>query len=209
MTQSVAIALQARETPDLGPEPAREDAERGLIERAKRDPRAYAELYRMHYGAIAGYLLRRTGDRHVAEDLASETFLSAWKALGRFRDRGAPFRAWLMRIATNKANRWSRDRKRRSRHATALGAPATPAEASERAGDVQRALLGLAERDQSVLVLHHVEGLSVARVADVLGVREGTVKSRLARARERMRAALETTDTQAVTTGGVSKEVSS
>ena len=190
MTQSVAIALQAREAPDLGHEPTREHAERGLIERAKHDSQAYAELYRQHYGAIAGYLLRRTGDRHAAEDLASETFLSAWKALRGYRDRGVPFRSWLMRIATNKANRWSRDLKRRRRHVRALGLENRASDSQHTSTGIQRALLGLAERDQAVLVLHHVEGLSVAQVADVLGTREGTVKSRLARARDRMRAAL-------------------
>ncbi|MFT5424386.1 MAG: RNA polymerase sigma factor (sigma-70 family) [Phycisphaerales bacterium] len=191
MTQAAAILI--RDCSTEGSELDREErqAERALIERAKADAGAYGQLYRSHYTAIAGYLFRRTGDEHAAEDLASETFLSAWKALPRYRDRGAPFRAWLMRIATNKANRWSKARKKELRQLArfdqAIGRLSVQAADEAEQSGVNTALLSLAERDQTVLVLHHVEGMSVEQVGRVMGLRVGTVKSRLSRARDRLR----------------------
>ncbi len=165
------------------------EASQSLLERARHDPVEFGRLYRMHYRAIAGYLLRRTGSAEVAEDLAGETFLHAWRAMPRYRDRGRPFRAWLIAIASNEANRWSRKRKRN--HAALESEPeARPATASGESV-AQRALLSLAEAHQTVLVLHHVEGMSIEEIARALGCREGTVKSRLARARAAMRRSLE------------------
>lgn len=178
------------------------------MERAKTDAEAFGRLYRGHYAEVTGYLQRRTGDAHAAEDLAAEVFLAAWKALPRYRDRGVPFGAWLMRIATNKANRWSRDRKRFARFSPA-GTPAAAIEPSSGLGDAQRALLGLHERDQSVLVLHHVEGMSVEQVGRVLGLRVGTVKSRLSRARDRLRQGLVAAERLQIDSTVDSKEVSS
>ena len=80
-------------------------SEREAVARAQRDPRAFAALYRAHYDAIGGYLYRRTGDAHATEDLLSEVFLKALQSLSRYRSRGVPFRFWLLRIATNAANR--------------------------------------------------------------------------------------------------------
>jgi DNA-directed RNA polymerase specialized sigma24 family protein len=71
-------------------------------------------IYRQHFSAIAGHLYRRTGNQDLAEDLAADTFLSAWKALPRYQSTGVPMRSWLLRIATNKANALARrDRIRR------------------------------------------------------------------------------------------------
>ena len=96
----------------IPPPPHESQAEARLIERAKTDPAAYGVLYRLHYGAIAQYLFRRTGDYHAAEDLACETFMAAYRSMPRYQSRGIDFRSWLYRIATNNANRWARRQRR-------------------------------------------------------------------------------------------------
>ncbi|HZW09604.1 MAG TPA: RNA polymerase sigma factor [Phycisphaerales bacterium] len=166
----------------------------GLIERARSEPAAFGELYRAHYVAIAGYILRRVGDAHLAEDLAAETFLDAWRGMGRYRHGPVPFRHWLLRIATNRVNRWARRHGRRREiglvsELDAASPPDRPALEDIRA--VMAALSRLSMRHQSVLCLHHVEGLSVEQAALVLGCSPGTVKSRLHRAREAMRRELD------------------
>ena len=170
--------------------------ERSLIERAKRDPQAFAGLYRMHYRALAGYVYRRTGDEHATEDIVSEVFLSALRHLPRYRHRGVPIRYWLYRIATNVVNHWVR--RRRSGLTVDVAV-----DLDKRAGGgdngehvatreiAQQAILRLSPKHQTVLSLHYLEGLSIEEVAAVVGCRIGTVKSRLSRAREALRHRLE------------------
>lgn len=165
-----------------------------LIERAKSDPDAFELLYRRHYPAVVGYLYRRTGDEAAAEDLAAETFLDAYKAIGRFEQRGIPLRAWLLRIATNQAN--MRDRKRKARDRMLRGLRLMhKRESCERPNDemelLHAALDQIAPAHRAVLALVHFEGLPLETTARVLGVPEGTVKSRLTRARAALRDRLE------------------
>ncbi len=168
------------------------DRERDLIERAKRDRDAFALLYRQHYPMLAGYVYRRTGDVHATEDLVADVFLTVLRTLPRYKHRGIPVRFWLLRIATNAANRWARRQRRwigRSADAGEL-IEATTADASTHGDDSQLALsamLLLSPKYQAVLSLHYLEGLAITEVADVLGCRTGTVKSRLARARDALR----------------------
>jgi RNA polymerase sigma-70 factor (ECF subfamily) len=162
-----------------------------LVERAKRDPKALGLLYDMHYEAIARYIARRVGASD-AEDLTAEVFLAMVRYLPRFRSRGVPFRAWLYRLATNQVNRWARRRRPDARHRLAEIADRRGETCTAEQADVVRmALLTLPPRFQSALTLHYLEGLSVAEVAGVLNCAEGTVKSRLARGRDMMRAALQ------------------
>jgi RNA polymerase sigma-70 factor, ECF subfamily len=188
---SATIAWRRR-TDEPHPECGDGFGEARLVERARRDPEAFAELYRSHYAAIGAYLFRRCGDVHTTEDLLSDVFLAALRGVGRYRARGVPFRHWLYRIATRAANRWAARERRRPK---LLESPSEvvdergDAGADERAA-VRRDLLRLAPRYQAVLVLHYVEGLSVADVARALGRRPGTVKSRLARGRAALERAM-------------------
>lgn len=162
-------------------------SERELVGVARRDPEAFGEIYRLHYGAIGTYLYRRTGDRHATEDLLAEVFLSALRGIHRFRWRGIGVRHWLFRIATRAANRWAR--KARRAFAPLPGEVADPrAPSGDEAGHLTALLLALPPKAQAVLTLHYLEGLPVADVARVLGVAPGTVKSRLSRARDALRA---------------------
>ena len=170
--------------------------ERELVERAKRDASAFAALYRQHYRAVARYVYRRTGDTHATDDLVSEVFLTALRTLPRFRYRGIPVRFWLFRIATNAINHWARRNRRRKTTDVPSDYPApqsTDADSARGDGEAElarKALLSLPPKHQAVLALHHLEGLTLPEVAAVLGCRLGTVKSRLTRAREKLRAAM-------------------
>lgn len=148
----------------------------------------FSALYGRHHQEIADYVRRRTGNRHATEDLVADVFVSALQAYPRWRDRGIPIRFWLLRIATHAVNRWARGR-RRLRPVRLDDEPAERerSPANPDAARVTEALLTLPPRRQSVLVLHHVQELGVREIAAILGCREGTVKSRLARARAAFR----------------------
>lgn len=176
----------------------REDSDKTLVARAQRDAAAFAEIYHRNCAAITGYIRRRVGDRHTADDLVAEVFLTAMRSLPRYCYRGVPLRAWLYRIATNTVNRWARrcvwrkrvrlgvDRDEQLQDA-AFQDPATGGETAADAYRARQAMLSLSPKHQSVLALHYLEDLSVEEVAVVLGCRAGTVKSRLSRAREALR----------------------
>ncbi|MEM7307308.1 MAG: RNA polymerase sigma factor [Planctomycetota bacterium] len=168
-------------------------SERELVERARRDPRAFDELYRATYPSVAGHVFRRTGDAAATEEIVSDVYLLALTRLSTFRWKGISFRFWLLRIATRAAGRWVRTRRRReglvepSADPAAAAAPAAPAAAEDETERALRALQTLPAPYQDALSLHYLEGLAVRDVAAVLGCREGTVKSRLARGREELR----------------------
>jgi RNA polymerase sigma-70 factor, ECF subfamily len=164
--------------------------------RARRgDARAYESLVEEHQ-AIAfrtAYLI--TGSTADAEEAAQEAFVRAWLALRRFR-QGAEFRPWLLAIVANEARNRVRNRRRREGLAEraagelawqppAVEAP-TPSD-----GRLREALAALPERDRSVIACRYVLDLGEQETAAVLGIARGTVKSRTARALERLRGTLE------------------
>ncbi|MBN2562157.1 MAG: RNA polymerase sigma factor [Phycisphaerae bacterium] len=167
------------------------EPERDLIERAKHDPEAFGLLYQRNYPMLVDHVFRRTGDMHATEDLVGDVFLIAIQSLRGYRPRGVPIRFWLLRIATNVVNRWARRRRRRTAVSLEPGQLANGTVSSTHgqvdSEHVQRAMLSLPPRFQAVLSLHHLEGLSVKETAEVLGCREGTVRSRLTRARDALR----------------------
>ena len=164
--------------------------------RARRgDARAYESLVEEHQ-AIAfrtAYLI--TGSAADAEEAAQEAFVRAWLALRRFR-RGADFRPWLLAIVANEARNRVRNRRRReglaerAAHELAWQPPAGEL-ASLSDGRLREALAALPERDRSVIACRFVLDLGEQETAAVLGIARGTVKSRTARALDRLRGALE------------------
>jgi RNA polymerase sigma-70 factor, ECF subfamily len=168
-----------------------------LWERSRAgDPDAFTELFERHAKAIYNYCFRRSGDWSAAEDLLSLVFLEAW----RRRDKELPpakVLPWLFGIATN-VSRNRRRSERRFRAALASMPAVRPEndfedEADDRLDDERRmkeALALLAElprREQDVVVLCAWSGLSYEDAALALGVPAGTVRSRLSRARRRLR----------------------
>lgn len=157
--------------------------EDSLVNRARYDTEAMAQLFRQYYQPITQYIYRRTGDRAVAEDLSSEVFLSMVRYLPSYRIGNTPFRAWLYRIATNQVNRWA-SRKRRWNWLSLGDHAATEKEStSEEAAHIRMALMKLPVHYQSALALHYLEDMSLETVSQVLGCAIGTVKSRLSRGR--------------------------
>jgi len=169
--------------------------ERVLVERAQQGPDGLGILYERYCPMLLNYVYRRTGDVHVTEDLVADVFLVVMRSLPGYRYRGIPFRSWLLRIATNTVNRWARRNRRRTWLSLDGEQAATPVDRSTQSAaldeQVQRALLSLPPRYQAVLALRCMEGLSIRETAVIIGCREGTVRSRLARARDALRNTLE------------------
>lgn len=174
-------------------------AENELVARARAGDRpAFEQLVRIHADRVYGVVLRVTGDRHEAEEVVQETFLRAWRNLGRFEGRSRFF-TWLYRIAVNEARR-SQER-RSARPAPLADAPAeiaderdaphVRAEARDLLQDLQAAILALPLEYRMPLVLRDVEGLSTAEAAAVMDLGEAAFKSRLHRARMAVRAAVD------------------
>ena len=164
------------------------------------DADAFGQIVRHYQRAVFRVAYGLTRNASDADDLAQETFVRAWQAIGRFR-AGEPLYPWLARIAMNQAMSLFRRRKRRPE--TALEPlleagrqwgggtdPAREASDRDRAAHLEAALAELSPEHQSVLVLRAVEGMSYEEIAGVLGVPAGTVMSRLSRARAELRARL-------------------
>jgi RNA polymerase sigma-70 factor (ECF subfamily) len=176
-------------------------AEESLLARAREgDVRAYEELVERHQAVafrVAWLVTRSTPD---AEEAAQDGFVKAYRHLGRFR-QGEPFRPWLLAIVGNEARNRRVAAGRRERLALRAGEerPATvaqPAEAEALAAGEREELLAavarLPERDRLVIGARFFLELNEAETAAALGVRKGTVKSRLSRALERLRKEIET-----------------
>ncbi len=143
------------------------------------------------------------GNAADAEEAAQDAFLKAYRALGRFRP-GAPFRPWLLEIVGNEARNRRRSAGRRDRLALRSAGESRPGDAApspeaallegERRARLLAVVGELREEERLVVGLRFFLDLSEADTAAALGVRPGTVKSRLSRALERLRALLEEPD---------------
>ena len=175
--------------------------EAGLIARAQAgDAGAFERLSGAYADRLFMLLLRLLGDRGEAEDVAQEVMLRAWRGIAGFRGQSSYF-TWLYRIAVNEANRALEKRARRPASAP-LGAdelqlptppaddPARQAENSELRRALGRALAQLPPALRTAIVLRDVEGLSTQEAAEIAGVSQAALKSRLHQARLRVRAAV-------------------
>jgi RNA polymerase sigma-70 factor (ECF subfamily) len=171
------------------------EAEHRLLEAAKHDTNALSELYRQHYEAISRHVVRRVGQRTIAEDLVADVFLTMVRYLPRYRIGPTPFRHWLYRLATNRVNRWARWQSRRAWQQL-QDVPSRKRESDQQAeaDHVRAALLTLPLRFQSVLALHYLEEMGLEDISQILGCPLGTVKSRLARGRAMLRTLLTESD---------------
>lgn len=147
------------------------------IEAAQKDPSRFAELYEAHFERVYAYVLRRISDRSEAQDITSDVFQQALANLKRFEWRGAPFAAWLYRIAANAVADHFQRASRQS--------PAEPPEESsndENYDDVERRAtlfrsVGRLPADQRrVIVMRFAEEKSIREIAAEIGRSEGAVK---------------------------------
>jgi RNA polymerase sigma-70 factor, ECF subfamily len=160
------------------------------------DPAAFAELVRRHRDRLWAVALRTIGDREEAADAVQDALLSAHRAAARFRG-DSQVTTWLHRIVVNAC--LDRLRKRQAHPTVPLPdgrhsddsppsgpEPAAPAHDHDTALVVRQALAELPAEQRAALVLVDVQGYPVAEAAEILGVAEGTIKSRCARGRARM-----------------------
>lgn len=161
------------------------ETEEALIERAKRDPAAFGELYERYVDRIYNYIYYRTSDVHEAEDLTARVFYRALNRIEEYNQRGAPFAAWLYRIAHNLVANWHRDRSRR-KYVRLDDLAAVPekssgphhhAEQNEQAQILLEAIRRLPAERQELLILKFVDELSNADIAKIMGRSEGAIKS--------------------------------
>ena len=182
------------------------DDERVVIEKAKTDPQAFGLIFDTYYPKILAYTVRRTDSIAAAEEIVSETFMKAYKGLKQFRWQGVSIEAWLFKIAVNEL----RMHFRRSVPTTSLdqlqqdGYEAVAdydlaqevLEAQEKLARQEqfiraRALIQkLAPIYQDVLLLRFIEQKKIREIAQIVGKKEGTIKSLLSRGVAHLRAEL-------------------
>ena len=180
-------------------------AERLLIGRLKeRDEQAFNEIVRQHGDKVFSLVYRMIGNRAEAEDIAQEVFITVFKTIDGFRGE-AKFSTWLLRIAANQCKNRIKYLARRATdpegldddaaaaapHLAAQMAPLTGQidgpdalmEAAEIDGLMQQGIAALDEEQRLLVILRDVEEMSYQEIGDITGLPEGTIKSRLHRAR--------------------------
>jgi RNA polymerase sigma-70 factor (ECF subfamily) len=166
------------------------DTEAAVAAAVRGDLAAFETIYREYSPRVYGLCLRLTGQREAAEDCTQESFVAAWRALGRFQKRSL-FSTWLQRIAIRTVLARRRGlRASREVGEPAAGLPDQPDYGTVPPIDIERAVAALPEGARDVLVLVGIYGYSHAEAASALGVAEGTCKAQLHRARGLLSAAL-------------------
>jgi len=168
-----------------------EAEERLLVEAAQQDPTRFRELYEINFERVYAYVARRVPDRDEAEDLTADVFHRALASLPRYEWRGAPFAAWLLRIAANAiADRWKLSAQERDFYDLDPKGEA-PAEVSleevEQRAQVFRLVDGLPADQRRVIVMRFAEEKSIREIAQELGRSPGSVKQLQFRGLENLR----------------------
>ena len=178
------------------------ELERSLLRRLRdRDERAFRELMETHRDRVFNITYRMLGNRHEAEDVAQEVFITVFKTIETFREE-SKFSTWLYRVTVNHcknrikylARRHDRDRDEldetsQQQNGAVSGAPVRakhPDKALESAQMeklLQEAIASLDDDQRAVVILRDVEDLSIEEICEITGLPDGTVKSRLHRAR--------------------------
>ncbi len=181
--------------------------EKEQIKLAQKDPQVFAKVYSRYYPKIFGYVLKRTANLEMAQDITSETFFKALKRLWQFRWRNISFSSWLYRIATNEINRYLRKGKYQSVSLDELQEqglelvswhnPETELiEAQDKLKQhrdfvvCQQKIAQLAIKYQEVITLRFFEQKQIKEISEILGKPNGTIKSLLHRGLEKLHASM-------------------
>tara|TARA_R110002072_G_scaffold13418_12_gene56294 strand:+ start:58305 stop:58880 length:576 start_codon:yes stop_codon:yes gene_type:complete len=170
--------------------------ERALVDRARQnDTLAYERLYEMHIGRVFALCTRLCNDRDMAEDLAQEAFVLAWRKLDSFRGDSA-FGSWLYRITTNTVLSYLRKQKpfRNMLDIDDIEEQGQKEDIGLRMS-LDEAIAGLPDGARAVFVLYSLEGYTHDEIADLLGIAQGSSKAQLHRARQLLQAKLKTEET--------------
>ena len=158
---------------------------------AHEDSHAFAELVRRYQSPVRAFLLRMTrGDAHLADDLAQETFLKAWRKLSTFRGT-AKFSTWLFGVACNEIRGAARKRKELSLEEMDAPPPEATSPAASTGShlrlDLTEALKVLSSNERAAVLLCCQNGLSHEEAAQVLDCPLGTLKTNVLRGREKLK----------------------
>lgn len=179
--------------------------EKVLVEKAKKDPEAFGALFDSYYGKILNYSFRRLGNIEIAKDITSQVFLKVLKNISTFQWKDISFSSWVYKIASNEMYDYFRKGKRS--YALSLEtlrefgfepedlqdiekeliAAENELERQQVFLAVQKALLRLDTSYQEVLVLKYFEHKKSREIAEILGKKEGTVKSLISRGLAQLR----------------------
>ena len=180
------------------------EQEKELVRRAKAgDQDAFAALMEAHQGKIYHLTLSLTGSPEDAAELTQEAFFNAWQGLPGIHGESS-FATWMYRLASNTAIDFLRREKRRKNISMTISlddeegarqaelpdyrpSPESEAERGELREAIRAGIQSLSEEHRQVLVLRELSGLSYAEIGEMLALEEGTVKSRIARARLALR----------------------
>jgi len=190
------------------------DDEKEVVAHAKNDPEAFGRLYDSYYQPIFGFLLKRTGNVAVAQDLASETFFQALKAINRYKDKGKPFKSWLFAIAVAQIGNYYRSRSKMLQVTTdecpelVAGVEYQPdviATEEEEQNEMQEMFVlmkskmkQLNQRQQTILTLRYFSHMSVPEIAATMNMKEGTVKSHIHRSIKKLQVLMTEEPTQEI-----------
>ncbi len=173
------------------------DREERLIARAQADPESFGELYDHYFPPIYRYVASRVRSAELAEDITSEVFFKALRAIGRYRPSGHPFSAWLYQIAINTITDHYRSRKRAEdslESGPELASSAAPVDdqVAELVGldQIWQAIESLPEQQRTAMTLKYAEDLPLAEIGRIMGKSEGAIKLLVFRGTATVRAAL-------------------
>ncbi|SRR5258706_5600476 len=176
------------------------EAEQELLKKIHVDPKQFGVLFDHYYQPIFGYVFRRVADYDLARDVTAETFLKAFLKINSFQWKGISISSWLYRIATNEVNQFFRKKKYNpEKSGSIISGELILVQDSSREEleaelalheefiQVQQKLKTLDTKYQEVIALRFFEGKDNRQIAEILDKPEGTIKSLLSRAIEKLK----------------------
>lgn len=170
-----------------------------LVEHARMQPAAFAEVYHLYVKRVCGYIFHQVGDVHDAEDLTTQVFIAAWEALPRYQEKGI-FAAWLFGIARNKVvNSYRLWRPKvhlegSKHHSGDNWDPIHCLEQNESINQLLKLIGELGSEEREMLRLRFAANLSYREIGNILGKSEAAIKMKMMRLLRDLQIKWETTD---------------